>query len=356
MNNRDLDHLRTNSMIRFRTEMVDGYPVEIVSYMIGDKELWDDPAALETRGNAYDVQTGECICACFPKFFNVGERTDTQPDIVKDSFVEVFEKRDGSMVTPVKIDEKVYWKTKKSFFSEVALLAQSLVPDNIDLMAWACLPQYTPIFEFTHPDTRIVLDYGSEQNFTLLAIRNNDTGEFLLWNQVMNFSRAFKIPVIKKYEKTWEELMHDVEHAVGIEGYVLVLQDGRRVKLKTKWYLEMHRTMTELRERDVVEAVLNETVDDMKSLLTSQGKDLAPIEAIEKRVAEEIATLRDQVGQIVWANTDKSVKEVAIEMKGHPLFSLIMSEIRGKEANYSDYWKRNHLQDFSLRCVYNTNF
>jgi RNA ligase len=356
MNNRDLEHLRTNSMIRFRTEIVDGYPIEIVSYRISDKELWDDPAALETRGNVYDVQTGECICACFPKFFNVGERTDTQPDIVKDSFVEVFEKRDGTMVTPVKIDENVYWKTKKSFFSEVALLAQSLVPAYVNLMVSGCLPRYTPIFEFTHPDNRIVLDYGSEQNFTLLAIRDNDTGEFLPWTKVLNFSKTFNIPVIKKYEKTWDELMYDVEHVVGIEGYVLVLKDGRRVKLKTKWYLEMHRTMTKLCKRDVVEAVLNETVDDMKSLLTSQGKDLAPIEAIEKQVVEEIVVLRDQVGHIVWSNSNKSVKEVAIEMKGHPLFSLIMSEIRGKEANYSDYWKRNRLRDFSLRCIYNTNF
>lgn len=356
MNIRDLNHLRTNSMIRFKTEVVDGFPVEIVSYMIGDKELWDDPAALETRGNAYDVQTGECICACFPKFFNVGERVDTQPDIVKDSFIEVFEKRDGSMVTPALINDKIYWKTKKSFYSEVALLAQSLVPDNINLMSWSCLPLYTPIFEFTHPDTRIVLDYGNEPNFTLLAIRENETGKFLSWIQMMNFSKAFNIPVIKKFEKSWDELMHDVENAVGIEGYVLVLEDGRRVKLKTQWYLEMHRTMTELRERDVVEAVLNESVDDMKSLLSSQGKDLAPIEKIEKQVAEEIAVIRDQVGNIVRVNSGKSVKDVAIENKDNPLFSLIMSEFRGKEANYTDYWKRNRLQDFSLRCVYNSNF
>jgi T4 RnlA family RNA ligase len=353
----DFDHLRSHPMVRFKVEEVNGIPVEIISYMIADKEFWENDMALETRGVAFNVITGECLCCPLNKFFNVGERPDTQPDIVKDSFIEVYEKRDGSMVTPVLIDGSIHWKTKKSFYSDVAKLAQSLVPRNVYDLASRCLSQgYTPIFEFTHPDTRIVLDYGKQPHFTLIAVRNNETGEFLSWLYLEVLVAPFEIPTVKKYEKTWEELMHDVEHAVGIEGYVLVLQDGRRVKLKTKWYLELHRTMTELRERDVVEAVLNETVDDMKSLLTSQGKDLAPIEAIEKRVAEEIATLRDQVGHIVWANTDKSVKEVAIEMKGHPLFSLIMSEIRGKEANYSDYWKRNHLQDFSLRCVYNTNF
>lgn len=357
MNLSDFDHFRSHPMVRFRTEVVGSIPVEIISYMIADKEFWENDMALETRGVVFDTRTGECICCPLNKFFNVGERADTQPNIVQDSFVEVYEKRDGSMVTPVLIDGSIHWKTKKSFYSDVAKLAQSLVPRNVADFATHCLFQgYTPIFEFTHPDTRIVLDYGKQPHFTLIAIRNNETGEFLSWVYLEALVAPFEIPTVKKYDMSWEELMHDVEHAVGIEGYVLVLEDGRRVKLKTAWYLEMHHTMTELRERDVVEAVLNETVDDMKSLLTSQGKDLAPIEEIEKQVAEEIMVIREEVKKIVCARKFKSIRDVAIEMKGHPMFSLIMSEIRGKEANYSDYWKRNRLQDFSLRCIYNTNF
>jgi RNA ligase len=357
MNIQNLDHLRTNPMIRFKTEKVDETLVEIVTYMIGDKELWDDPAALETRGNVYDVHTGECICACFPKFFNVGERDDTQPDLVKDSIVEVFEKRDGSMITPVMINNKLYWKTKKSFCSDVANLAQSLVSETVDMFAKECIQRgYTPIFEFTHPDNRIVLDYGNQPNFTLIAARNMASGDFLGWLHLEHLAEEFHIPMVKAYSKTWTELTYDIENAVGIEGYVLVLEDGRRVKLKTKWYMDLHHTMTELRERDVVEAVLNETVDDMKSLLTSQGKDLTPIEEIERYVAEELTTLQKQVNYIVWSNSGKTVKEVALEMKDHPLFSLIMSEVRGKEANYVEHWRRNRLRDFSLRCVYNFNF
>lgn len=357
MNNRDLDHLRTNSMIRFKTEDVGAHSVEIVSYMIGDKELWDDPAALETRGNSYDVQSGECVCACFPKFFNLGERQDTQPDIVKDSFIEVFEKRDGSMVTPVLIDGNIYWKTKKSFYSEVAKIAQATAPTNVQQMAVRCqFMGYTPIFEFTHPDTRIVLDYGNEPIFTLIAIRNNETGEFLSWLYVERLIAEFSLHAVKKYEKTWEELMHDVEHAVGIEGYVLVLEDGRRVKLKTAWYLQQHRLMTDLRERDVAEAAIDETLDDIKSQMTSANINLDEIEMIETRVAGEVASLREQVNQIILLQSDKSIKEVAIEMKQHPLFSLIMSEVRGKEADYTGYWKRNFLSNYSLRSVRNPNF
>lgn len=357
MNIQDLNHLRSNSMIRFKIEEVSGVPVEIVSYMVGNKELWDDSAALETRGNVYDIKTGNCICACFPKFFNVNEREDVNEKYVEDHVVSVFEKRDGSMITPVLIDDQIYWKTKKSFFSSVALLAQSLVPKNVELFSlWCQTRQYTPIFEFTHPETRIVLEYNDEPNFTLIAIRKNDTGQFLSWWYVKSLANIFSVNTVKQYDMTWEKLMDDVESKTGIEGYVLLLGDGRRVKLKTKWYLSMHRIMTELRERDVAEAVLDETIDDMKSLVASQGKDILPIEKIEQQVTEEISEYREQVKQIVSQYSDKSIKEVAIEMKGHPLFKMIMSEKRGMDGNYIEFWKRNRLQDFSLRCIFNQNF
>lgn len=354
----DFDQLRNHPMIRFKVEEVNGVPIGIISYMISDKELWENDLALEARGIAFDVLTGQCICLPLNKFFNVGESTDTQTDLIKDQFVECFEKRDGSMVTPVLVNGKLFWKTKKSFFSDVAVLAQSMVPDNVTELAWYCqLFKLTPIFEFTHPDSRIVLDYSGEPNFTLIAIRDTVNGKYLSWEKVESIAKLHEnVPTVKKYEKTWSEILDDVDNKKDIEGYVLVLKDGRRVKIKTKWYLDMHHTMTDLRERDAVEAILNETIDDMKSLLSSQGMDLTVIEELESLVATEIASIREEVNAIIMSCSNKSIKEVAIEMKGHPLFSLIMSEKRGKEADYSTYWKRNRLQDFSLRCIFNKGF
>jgi RNA ligase len=363
MNVSQLNHLRSNKMIKFKTELVGGKECEIVSYMIGDKELWDDPAALETRGNVYDVETGECICACLPKFFNVGERADTSADLIKNQYIYCLEKRDGSMITPVLIDGKIYWKTKKSFSSDVAVLATKLVtPEVIAFSSYYLHSGYTPIFEFTHPNTRIVLSYDNEPHFTLVAIRNQETGEFLSWSRIKHVIKYFneyhdaKLPIVKDYDKAWSEIIHDVENATDIEGYVLILKDGRRVKIKTAWYLQQHRLMTDLRERDVAEAAADETLDDIKSQMAMANLSLVEIEEIETRVAEEIVSLRDQVSHLILANLDKSIKDVAIEMKGHPLFSLIMVEKRGKEPNYVDYWKRNLLNNYSLRSIKNSNF
>lgn len=351
----EVSHLRSNPMIRFKEELVEGVSYTIVAYMIGDKEMWDDPSALETRGNTYDTETGDCVCAAFPKFFNVGERQDTQEQLVKEQFIECYEKRDGSMVTPIlTASGKVLFKTKKSFFSDVANLANQTVPDAVYEHSKLLLQNgFTPIWEFTHPDCRIVIDYHPRDNFTLLAVRHNESGVFVAYDSLATIKG---INLIQRYEMTWDEIRDSIENDTGIEGYVLLLKDGRRVKYKTHWYLEMHRTMTELRERDVAEAVANENVDDMKSLLVSQGQNIDQIVEIETRVVNEIAEIKRIVETHAHMWQGASFKVAAIGLQGCAYFSLVMSLLRGKEPNYIDYWKRNHLKDYSLRCVFNSNF
>lgn len=351
-----IEHLREDPRVKFKDEIVDGHSYTIVAYMIGDKDFWDDPAALETRGNAYDTETGECVCATFPKFFNVNERQDTQEHLIKDRFIECFEKRDGSMVTPILTKSgSVVFKTKKSFYSDVAKLANQVAPKEvIDVSRELLESGITPIWEFTHPDCRIVIDYDPRENFTLLAARDLKTGRFVRHPElILNFP---EVKIIKRHSMTWGVIDQSIKNDVGIEGYVLLLDDGRRVKYKTHWYIALHHTMTELRVRDIAEAVVSETLDDIKSLVASQGKDIAPLEAIEDSVSQELQHLRNEVTVAAQPFIGSSFKDAAMALKGTPLFSLIMSQLRGKEPDYIDYWKRNFLKKYSLRCVFNANF
>lgn len=355
----DLDSFRNDPMIRFKEEIVEGKSYTIVSYMIGNKELWDTPLADETRGITFETDTGKCVSRPFKKFFNVGERSDTDPVSVARDFVECYEKRDGSMLTPVFTQSGgIIFKTKKSFFSDVANDANLFVPVGVKVVSYICLAYYdqTPIWEFTHPDHKIVIDYPPSVRWTLLAIRDNKTGEYLPYDAVQALAEDNGCSVIPRLQMTWDEIQHSIENDKGIEGYVLLLKDGRRVKYKTAWYLSMHRTMTELRVRDVAEAVVNETIDDLKSLVASQGKDIAPLEAIENQVAHELQWLRNEVNVASQSFIGETFKDIALALKGNRLFSLIMSEMRGKEPNYIDFWKRNFLKTYSLRVVYNPSF
>jgi RNA ligase len=351
--------LRDNKMVRFKTETVDGKDIMIVSYMISTIHFWDSPNAIECRGSAFDLETGECISAAFPKFFNVNERADTQENLIKDQIVEVYDKIDGSMIVASVINDSVYFKTKKSYFSDVANEASKNATDNVFALCKDMQERgWTPIFEYTSPNHRIVINYGDKSKFTLLALRHNKTGNIARHYRLKEVAERYGVIPVKCHNLSWGELKDICENKEGIEGFVLRLEDGRYVKMKTDWYLKMHHTSTNLRIRDVVAAIIDGTVDDLKSHVASQGFDISQIEVIENEVIGDIVIIKAVVDDVVEEAfaQNKTIRDVAFEMKGNTYFGLIMTKMRGKEPDYMKWWKNRYFKDTPLKSVYNENF
>jgi len=134
----------------------------------------------ECRGLKF-YHNGEIAARPFVKFFNVGERDETQPHMIDMSLPHLIEeKRDGSMLHPMLVDGYIRWMTKMGI-TEVAMKAEEFVAKNTkykDFAAWCINEKVTPIFEWTSPNNQIVLLYEEDQ-LTLLAIRHNITGEYL---------------------------------------------------------------------------------------------------------------------------------------------------------------------------------
>ena len=354
----DLDHLRDQKQIRFKEEIVNGQQFTIVSYMIADTELWRIPNAIECRGITFNSK-GICVSRPFEKFFSVGENENTQLHQVIGNIDKVFEKKDGSLVHPILVDGEVFLKTKKSFYSDVANLANARITNGVrELCKLTCKYDYTPIFEFTCKEYPIVLNYDDDNPFTLLAIRHNLTGEYLKWSEVIDLANSYQVPTVIQYKLTIEEILDNIKNLKNFEGYVLTLTNGTRVKLKTAWYLANHRLKTAIRERDIAEMVVDELVDDIKISASAENLDLAPILKIENQVVAELINLQSQVLEIVneCKKQNLTQKEVAIQSKNHPLFGLIMREFLSKDTDYVTYWKKNFLSSYSLNCVYNQNF
>lgn len=352
----DLEHLFDNQKIRFNKEQIGSEVFIIPSYMIGDSDLWNIPFACETRGHVYSEKYGVCCYASLPKFFNVNERPETQPSVIKDKISLITEKKDGSIVGVILTEEGFRVKSKKSFFSDLALEANSNLPKNVKLLTESLLKSgFTPIFEYTSPTRRIVLNYGPTPEFTLLAVRSFITGDFFSFPELQECSKYYKIPLVQVYEKTWDELLWDVENLKGIEGYVLTLTDGTLVKLKTKDYLQKHYFFTSFTERACAEMVVDETIDDIK-ILCKDPFDLKTIEQIEFQVVSQLTSLRKQVEEIVANTEEMSIKEFAIQFKTHPLFQLLISQKKNKEPRYKEFWKKNFLMFYSTQSLLNFGF
>jgi RNA ligase len=134
----------------------------------------------EARGLIFG-RDGNLMSRPFHKFFNVNERAETQTHEIDMSQPHVImEKLDGSMVRPITINGYIRWASKMGITS-VGMQAEEFVAKNTkykNFACWCIKEGLTPIFEWTSPFNQIVLPY-EEENLTLLAVRNNFTGEYL---------------------------------------------------------------------------------------------------------------------------------------------------------------------------------
>lgn len=134
----------------------------------------------ECRGIKFDTK-GNIIARPFHKFFNVGEREETQPHNLDFSQSHVvYTKEDGSMAHPILFDGKIRWCTKMGF-TDISFMMDSYASKNKkynDFSRELLYAGYTPIFEYVGPYNKVVLDYA-EETMTLLAVRHMTTGVYL---------------------------------------------------------------------------------------------------------------------------------------------------------------------------------
>jgi RNA ligase len=164
--------------------------------MVASPDLWNVPNAIEARGITFDSD-GNIASRTMKKFFNLNENAETQLSQLDFSGALVYDKLDGSMITPVLLsDGTIRVKTKKSFYSDVAIAAQAFLdrPDNTYLVEyirhWLALG-FTPSFEYVSPANRIVVDYNGEERLTLLMMRKNATGQEVNYFNLMLVTNAF---------------------------------------------------------------------------------------------------------------------------------------------------------------------
>lgn len=342
-------------------------------YMIAAEGTFDDAWSRECRGIVFDKASGRVNGRPLHKFFNVGERESTRVENLDWSkVVRVMDKRDGSMIHTVQTASGVRLKSKKSFDSDVAKAAEAWMRTQpgqhvLSFVNSVAARNSTAIFEWTAPDARIVLFYP-EAELRLLHVRHNETGDYLDGEVMKAWADMFGVKVVDDLTDRFvsedgntsvfdfsneyiQRFLRDlVQKTENVEGWIFQFADGEMVKLKTEWYLKRHRAMTFLRERDIAQLVLDEGLDDLKSLLVSEGVNIDEILKIEARVLHDLREVAMSVDMIYEEDKGMARKDFAIKHTGHKHFGLLMAKFVGKEPSFKDYFERNLLKDnYSLR-------
>lgn len=214
---------------------------------------------------------GVVISKPLHKFHNLNEGTENQHDKLNWTEFEVYDKLDGSMIRPAIINGEMRWCTKAGI-THMTPDVEAFVernPQYLDLARVLVDLNMTPIFEYMAPKHRIVVDYGPEEKMSLLAIRDNYTGQYATHEELIEFGVEHNIPVVKRWEiKPEDDLLALVDALRNAEGVVIRFPDDHRVKLKADQYVLLHRTRSDLeRERLVAKATLEDSIDDLLPLV-----------------------------------------------------------------------------------------
>lgn len=93
---------------------------------------------------------------------------------------------------------------------------------------------------------------------------------------MINLVSRYNIPVVRQFEpqtdmKAFLEYVRDLED---LEGFVVRFNDGHMLKLKCHWYLQIHKAKEAiLQDRNIVELILDEKLDDVKAHLPAEECD-----------------------------------------------------------------------------------
>lgn len=238
-------------------------------------ECWEDAILRECRGLVFDTKSGMLVARRFHKFFNLGERDDLSVDWSQPH--RILEKLDGSMISPIEIDGGIRWISKMGITS-VSMQAETFVAGHNgpeDYLGFARhairLADMTAIFEWCSRKQRIVVDYPQDR-LVLLALRWNRSGRYMKHHDMRTLARRFNIPVVSEVialeQESTERQLEYVRCWDSAEGVVVQFDDGHMVKVKSSWYVGMHRAKSLIEnERDIVGIILDDKLDDLKPIL-----------------------------------------------------------------------------------------
>ena len=269
------------TVINYNVMMSDTFPEVLLKDYDGELCGYDHNAAIlrECRGIIFDTATGNIIRRPFHKFFNVNERDETQEHVVDLSRPHaILEKLDGSMIVPFYVNGQMIWGTKMGA-TDVAKPVEEYVenhPEHYFFAMWMLIDGYSPIFEWCSRKQRIVLDYKDDQ-LILTAIRNINTGEYVDYAIMCEWSSRFSdIPVVRAFDPQtdMQQFIEYVRDLQDVEGFVVRFADGYMLKLKCDWYVQIHKAKEKiLQDRNIVELILDEKLDDVKAHLTPEERD-----------------------------------------------------------------------------------
>lgn len=296
----------------------------------------------KTRGLIVNTETGEVVARPFEKFFNYGQETGTQFDLDA-PIIGAFDKLDGSLGVAYRAtDGSVQIATRGSFESEQAIHANerfargnvSSDVRNSDIENLLDSGR-TPLFEIVYPENRIVVDYGTTDDLKFIGSVDKETGEFLPNN------------LLRVDAGTLRDVLSLPDRA-NAEGLVVWTDAHTAIKFKQADYVELHRIVSSLSQKEVWRQLSAGTYEEFVVKLPDEfykwADDVATImrnmhsslEQASREWLAEMPELETRKDKAIWINQNVPSQyrsELFLLLDGRSLNDILWKKLEPVGAN-----------------------
>ncbi len=315
-------------------------------------DSWND-FNLQCRGIIINLKEQKIVAHPYNKFFNLNERPETMIDnLPLDLPLEISVKEDGSLTTAFHDEDgTISFATRGAFGSDQAKKAMEIAQKHYwDALKEIDLSRYTLIFEVIYPENRIVVNYGDREDIILTGIRDLASNKTMSYRQTVEFAQEYGLAHVQLNELTFEDLLEQASsgatpsrHCSGgalshhvHEGWVVRFANGLYVKIKTDQYREIHKLVSGLTKKNIVEKYQTSDEEEWRVYLINIPEEY-------RQEVEDIATeyqarydallndIRSKYGSIPPFDVQK---DFALYVQAHfdrPLHSFFYSIRAGKD-------------------------
>lgn len=336
----------------------DGHIYWIFNYRLASYTDFLAPAALECRGIMFEVDATGAPLALkslpMEKFHNLNECPFTQ-NLDLTQVDEILLKADGSLMSTYTHNETLMLKSKGSIASEQCLAAMDWInaDDNREFRSAIQFVEgegYTVNLEWCSPVHRIVIGYA-KPHLKVLNARNRETGVYMDRFTLEAYFGDNAIDLVEPADPV-AFVASIPAMTEDIEGYVVRLKSGQRVKIKTEKYLSLHHAKDSVNNpRRLFEAILDEGIDDLRSLFYTDAVAMQMIDEMQVRVDHLYNNMVKMVEEFYDANKHLERKDYAIKGQAELdrlYFGLAMTKYLDKPVDYKGFMKSKY-KDLGIR-------
>ncbi len=206
---------------------------------------------------------GNVLSSGFPKFFNYGEKPDCYPKPEEFNDWKLEDKIDGSLLIADYVNEQFSMRTRGTVSYTLQENARDfeLLPERYPKVKEFLKDNQhlTLLFEIVTPNNVIVVRPQQIEFYLIGAINKNGMCVVSSSDLIDIWRKIGQMPVPQSYNfldtNDLSKIAETIKHWKGKEGIVISYNNGQnRIKLKSDWYLFLHRVKSQLNsENNLIE-------------------------------------------------------------------------------------------------------